>query len=238
MIKVLVADDNVELNMTLSKYLAKEKDIKVVDMTLDGEETINSYSINNPDVLVLDMNMPKKNGIEILTDLNQLNEQEKNKCNVIILSGSFSNFMPEIANKVFRIYTKPCEFKTILNSVREIYKNNTVIMPNYKEICENLFLKLGFNLSSKGCELLIKSIVMLIESKTVSFSMYDVYKNLSAQENIPALKIKWNIEKSIDSMFRYCDNHTLKNVFPEYDERKPTPKYIIGLTLHKLRYLN
>ena len=37
--KVLVADDDAEFNFNLSKFLSKEEDIKVVDMTLDGDET-------------------------------------------------------------------------------------------------------------------------------------------------------------------------------------------------------
>lgn len=236
MIKVLVADNDAEFNFNLSKFLSKEEDIKVVDMTLDGDETLTSYYAHLPDVLILNMNTQTKNGVKVLSLLNKSNENERFRCNIILISDN-SNICTRLnTSRVYNLLSKSCEFSEILYSIRETYKANFSRNPNDKENCEKWFLKLGFNLSSNGTKLLIKSILMLKKNNTYTFNMYDTYQALSAQENISPKKIKWNIEKSIDSMFRFSDKATIKEVFPSYDDRKPTPKYLIALTLFKLHH--
>ena len=39
-------------------------------------------------------------------------------------------------------------------------------------------------------------------------------------------------------MFRFSNEKTIYSIFPEYDGRKPTPKYCIELALQKLKNIN
>lgn len=65
--------------------------------------------------------------------------------------------------------------------------------------------------------------------------MNDLYKNIADKNNISIKKVKWNIEKSISSMYRYTKTEELKKLFPYYDGRKPTPKYVVSVALYKLK---
>ena len=86
MIKVMVAEDNSDENSMFCKVLTKDENIKVVSYTLDGEKTIEEYFERKPDVLLLDLCMPKVNGLDIINILSSY-EEEKSKCNIIVVSG-------------------------------------------------------------------------------------------------------------------------------------------------------
>ena len=234
-ITVQIAEDQSILAMQIANFLTQDKDIKIINISSTGEETINSYKALSPDILILDLNLPNKNGAEVLDILCNLSFNERNKCNVIILSGNIPNYIFGYASKIYRFFEKPCDFRDLLSSIHEIYDNNNKKKPNIRELCENTALKLGFNTTSFGTNFLIDSILLLHENNLDIYSMDYVYREISLKYNIPVKKIKWNIEKSINSMFRFSNFKTISSIFPEYDGRKPTPKYCIELALQKLK---
>lgn len=232
MVKVQVADDNFEFATQLSDYLTKDKGMDI-RTTFDGEETIFTYLDFAPDVLILDLEMPKINGIQVLNKLCNLSYVEKNKCNVLIYSGTMPKYAFEYASKIYKVIPKPCNIEQLSLTVREIYENNK--KPNYKNICKDTVLKLGFNINSKGTLFLVDAICMLKENDLKDFNMDFVYDCIAQKNRVSTRKVKWNIEKSINSMFRYSNNSKILSIFPEYDGRKPTPKYAIGLALNRLK---
>ncbi|RXK11483.1 DNA-binding response regulator [Halarcobacter mediterraneus] len=65
--KILLLEDELMLNNTISEYL---KDIgHMVESFTDGEEVIEHVD-SSYDLLILDINVPKKNGFQILEELN------------------------------------------------------------------------------------------------------------------------------------------------------------------------
>ncbi len=66
--KILLLEDELMLNNAISEYL---RDIgHMVESFTDGEEVVNCVDTSF-DLLVLDINVPKKDGFEILQDLNK-----------------------------------------------------------------------------------------------------------------------------------------------------------------------
>ena len=78
MVTVMIADDNAELNNLYCNYLAKDKDIKIICSTSDGESTLQKYKELKPDVLLLDLNLPKMNGIDVLNNICLDTNEKKN----------------------------------------------------------------------------------------------------------------------------------------------------------------
>ena len=64
-ITVQIAEDQSILAMQIANFLTQDKDIKIINISSTGEETINSYTALSPDILILDLNLPNKNGAEV-----------------------------------------------------------------------------------------------------------------------------------------------------------------------------
>lgn len=60
MLRVMIADDNVESTKQLAHILTKEeKNIEIVNISNDGVEAFENYLNLQPDVLLLDLDMPR-----------------------------------------------------------------------------------------------------------------------------------------------------------------------------------
>jgi two-component system, NarL family, response regulator len=68
-IRVIIADDHPVVLAGLAAMLRSQKDIKVVAEATDGVEVCELYDQLAPDVLMLDLRMPKKDGLQVVTEL-------------------------------------------------------------------------------------------------------------------------------------------------------------------------
>src|SRR5271157_2595951 len=68
-IRVIIADDHPVARAWLAAILGSQEDIKIVAEANDGEEACELYDQFSPDVLMLDLRMPKKDGLQVLTEL-------------------------------------------------------------------------------------------------------------------------------------------------------------------------
>lgn len=68
-IRILLADDHPVVRQGLTAVLNSQKDIKIIAEAADGEETCKLYEQLSPDVLILDLRMPKKSGLQVVTEL-------------------------------------------------------------------------------------------------------------------------------------------------------------------------
>lgn len=69
MIRVLIADNNLELCQTLNQFLGAQEDIEVCGIAYDGEEALELITSREPDVVVLDITMPRLDGMAVLERL-------------------------------------------------------------------------------------------------------------------------------------------------------------------------
>jgi len=68
-INVLIADDHPVVREGLTAIFKSQKDIKVVAEAANGEEALELCDEHSPDVLLLDLRMPKKDGLQVITEL-------------------------------------------------------------------------------------------------------------------------------------------------------------------------
>ena len=69
-IRVLMADDHVIFRQGVRKLLEEEDDISIVGEAANGNECIHMMAKVKPDILLLDLNMPDKDGLTVLEELN------------------------------------------------------------------------------------------------------------------------------------------------------------------------
>ena len=154
MTKIMIAEDNTSVFSCYQKFLSKDKSLQIVGHAKDGKTAVKMYKDKNPDILLLDLRLPKKNGLEIITDICEY-ENERNKCNIIIMSGDMK-LRKKLLNtrKVYAIVPKPVDFKMLSDAIDGIKKEQIVsTFPEHK--CINLLLQLKLKPYSKSGQLLI-----------------------------------------------------------------------------------
>jgi two-component system NarL family response regulator len=68
-IRVLIADDHPVVREGLAAILRSEPDIQVVAEATDGAHACALYDQYLPDVVILDLRMPRKDGLQVVTEL-------------------------------------------------------------------------------------------------------------------------------------------------------------------------
>jgi two-component system NarL family response regulator len=68
-IRVLIADDHPVVREGLAAILRSEPDIQVVAEAADGVHACALYDQHLPDVMFLDLRMPRKDGLQVVTEL-------------------------------------------------------------------------------------------------------------------------------------------------------------------------
>lgn len=231
MIRVMVAEDNIDFNSMCCNYLAKDKDIEVISQTLDGESTLMKYLELKPDALLLDLDIPKLNGLEIINTLS-LDTNEKHKCNIIVVSGS-TDLCHNLYNtsKVYRIMPKPANLDDILLTIKEL--SPKVELSNNK--IRNFLFNLKFNLYSKGSIYLVEAIKLAYKEPILLCDMKKLYSRLGNKYNVNPIKIQWSIRNSIELLNKNISIDVLHSIFHIYGNETLTPKYFFTATVE---YLN
>ncbi|MDX1532993.1 MAG: response regulator [Nitrosopumilaceae archaeon] len=123
MAKVLIADDSPSIRILLKDILVMG-DHEVVGEAIDGEDAIQKFAELNPDVLLLDLAMPKKDGLQVLKELNPKNP--KMKVIVITANGSNQVFQDCMKNGASGYIDKPFDIKEVLDQIAEVTNLLTV----------------------------------------------------------------------------------------------------------------
>jgi two-component system chemotaxis response regulator CheY len=75
MTRVLIVDDSLFMRNHLTKLLVKHGYETIA--AEDGEQAVHTYRQNNPDVVLMDITMPRKDGLEALSEIRQLDPRAK-----------------------------------------------------------------------------------------------------------------------------------------------------------------
>ncbi len=112
--KILIVDDEKAIRRTLKEILEYEK--YDIDEAEDGEVGLQKMEKNNYDVVILDVKMPKKDGIEVLTEM----QQKGIDMPVIVLSGhgNIETAVEAVKKGAFDFIPKPPDLNRLLITVR------------------------------------------------------------------------------------------------------------------------
>jgi NarL family two-component system response regulator LiaR len=70
-IRVFLADDHAIVRKGLEALIATEEGMTVVGTAADGQEAVNAAGQLRPDIILLDLQMPRKGGIEAITEIKE-----------------------------------------------------------------------------------------------------------------------------------------------------------------------
>lgn len=228
MIRVMIAEDNTNLNHLCCNYLTNDKDIQIVFSAYDGKETLEKYRELKPDVLLLDLDLPKMNGLEVINNI-CLDTEEKNKCNIIIISGNADlRFNLLNTSKVYRVMPKPVDFDKVISAIKEIPNENNTLTE--KKIKKYLYY-LNFNTYSDGTDYLIEAIQLAYNRPLLMKNVKDIYNLISKEHSVPPNTVKSSIRNSIETMERNTTQKEIQEKLKISNSRKLTTKYLIPLVV-------
>ena len=75
MAKVMIVDDSLFMRNHLSKLLAR-KGYQTV-LAENGEQAVRNYRQNHPDAVLMDITMPRKDGLQALTEIRELDARAR-----------------------------------------------------------------------------------------------------------------------------------------------------------------
>ncbi|MCY7356886.1 MAG: response regulator [Rudanella sp.] len=142
-LNILLADDDEDDCLFFKQALAELPVDSTLTTVYDGEELmrfLTKKSASLPQVLFLDLNMPRKNGLECLSEIKQ--DKNLRQLPVIILSTSFDQEMANLlyTNGVHYCIQKPSGFdklRQVIEQVLDLVANTDFARP----IQKNFFLE-------------------------------------------------------------------------------------------------
>ena len=174
-IRVMLADDNLNILRALTDYLSRKPDIEVVAAVSDGEEIPDCVRQYGPDILVMDIIMPRRDGFMTLEALNGMDVALRPR--VIVLTGLARDDFIMRAIRLGASYymVKPFDMNLLYARIVEIAGDQPQTVAAAPETGEesvdeqitNLFLTLGIPAHIKGYQYLREAVHMVLENHDV-----------------------------------------------------------------------
>ncbi|WP_066900528.1 response regulator transcription factor [Streptobacillus notomytis] len=201
--KILLVEDEVDLNNIIKKYLNKNG--YIVDSVFDGEEALFNLNEASYDLAILDVMLPKLNGFEVLEKIRKKN----NKTAVLMLTSK-----DQVEDKVKGLdlgaddyLSKPFDFEELMARIRAIirrkYDNLSSEIKIHDLVLDTMkktVIRNGVNIELTGkeyevLEYLMQSKDRIVSREQIKDHVWDFYYEGSS--NVIDVLIK-NIRKKID----------------------------------------
>src|SRR5215468_8613431 len=126
-IRILLADDHPVVREGLVSIL-KATDIKVIGEASDGEEACRLYDQLSPDILILDLRMPKKDGLQVVTEL--MSRTPKPRIIVMTTYEGEEDVRRALSAGAKGYVLKGTKRDQILETVRKVYQGQPSLSPD------------------------------------------------------------------------------------------------------------
>ena len=252
-VRVVVADDNIQLRDMVAEYLQEQNGIEVVCTAGDGVETLRLVTECEPDVLVCDLIMPQMDGYAVLERL-QAMKLSKQPGVIALTALGRDDFISRAVNLGVNYYmVKPFDFMMLAQRVYEaageslrpesvgakmIHEQAPVSAETLEERIANLFLTVGIPAHIKGYQYLREAVRMVIEKpEMMSRITKELYPGIARKFGTTSSKVERAIRHAIEVAWNRgridaLDEAFGKNVCSLAD--KPTNGEFIALVADRL----
>ena len=201
--KILLAEDEADLNNVVTRYLKKNG--YIVDSVLDGEEALDYLEYGEYDLVILDIMMPKVDGFEVIKKL----RNKGNHTSVLMLTArdSADDKVKGLDLGADDYIVKPFDFNELLARIRAVVRrkygnssNKLVIGDLILDTSEKSVTRAGKQIELTGKE--YEVLEYLMQSKNRILSREQIKEHVwdfdyEGDSNIIDVLIK-NIRKKID----------------------------------------
>lgn len=244
-IKVLVIDDNKELVNMVKEYFSDHANINVALEAYDGDQglkLIKEYQ-SDYDVVILDLIMPKKDGLDVLLEMKNLNINKK----VIVVTSYNSDEMIRKVSELNISYfmLKPFELvdleRKIISCYESISGNKVIdVFHNNLEISVTKILhELGVPSHIKGYQYIREGIMLVYDSPHfIGGITKELYPDIARTFSTTVSRVERAIRHAIEVSWNRGNWDLMEEIFGhsvDIDKAKPTNSEFIVTVADKLR---
>ena len=255
-VRVVVADDNLQLQSMIADYLAQQSGIEVVGTASDGAEAIRLVQEEEPDVLVCDMIMPKMDGYGVLGQLASM-KMTKHPGVIALTALGRDDFITRAINLGACYYmVKPFDFAVLAQRIFEaageleradeigirLRREESTGEENLEERIANLFLTVGIPAHIKGYQYLREAVRMVMENPDLMGRITkELYPGIAHRFGTTSSKVERAIRHAIEVAWNRGRIEALDEAFGRNVcslDDKPTNGEFIALCSSKIQMRN
>ncbi len=252
-VRVVVADDNLQLQGMIVDFLRQQSGIEVVGAASNGIEAIRLVQQEEPDVLVCDMIMPQMDGYGVLEQLASMKLVKRPGIIALTALGR-DDFITRAINLGACYYmVKPFDFSILAQRVFEtageveragairirIRAEESTGEENLEERIANLFLTVGIPAHIKGYQYLREAVKMVIDNPDLMGRITkELYPGIAHRFGTTSSKVERAIRHAIEVAWNRGRIEALDEAFGRNVcslDDKPTNGEFIALVSDRLR---
>lgn len=216
MVKVLVADENLETNLGCCNYLANDKELNISNV-FNGLNVINKYYEDNPNVLVINSDFKDKNCTEIINDLSS-SSQERNNCNILLTIDRIYKIIDfEYMSKIYRLFNAPVDYRKIKDSICQYNLDNYIFYEPTDYNLTMLFFKLNIYNETLGSMYLKYAIKECYKNYNLLNSLNDIYTMIAIKFGVSYESVRPAIRNSLKTMNNYRNSINNTGLFKLFE---------------------
>lgn len=240
-INILIADDNEDFSVLLREFFLLQKDVRAVEIALDGIEAIEKLKTRNPDVLILDMIMPKLDGFGVLAKIKSTRHIHKN-LKIIILSSIGQDNITQKALEMGADYylMKPFDFNSLMCRISEMLESD---LPTGKSLpfsynererkISDFLHQSGVPSHINGYQYLKKAIQMMLDDESALTSMTtSIYPIIAEFYKTTGSRVERSMRHAIELAWNK-HNSQMKEMLGNV-ENKPSNREFISMARDKI----
>ena len=221
-IKVLYVEDDKAIQEEIHDFLSRF--FPVLDLADNGQDGLELYKNGNYDIVISDINMPKMNGIEMVHNIKQINEEQK-----IIITSAYNEpqyLMDLIDEGVDKFVLKPFnnkKFLLVLYKISELIynkKQNQILQKKIdKKIVETQTI---VDMIEHGIVIIDKGIVTQVNKQFLKMAGYESMESCHTKvKSLPSLfeihkgYIDVNTNEELTQLLESHDNELYKVIMKE-----------------------
>ena len=246
-IKLLIIEDNTQLNEMLTKYFSLKNDVEVVGSCCNPIEAADTIKETSPDALIVDMIMPQADGLSLLERLNTSEFDAMPETIVVSAIGSekMVQMACELGAKYFMV--KPFNTEILYKRLQDMFGHRSVQARRapapvrsrtLDEKITNVFLSIGIPAHIKGYHFLREAIKMVVKQPDlINAITKKLYPGIAQPFDTSASKVERAIRHAIEVAWSRGKIENINtflgyNIYTNND--KPTNGEFIALMADKL----
>ncbi|MBQ8619224.1 MAG: sporulation transcription factor Spo0A [Clostridia bacterium] len=255
-VRVVVADDNLQLQGMIVEYLGQQTGIEVVGAASNGVEAVRLVQEAAPDVLICDMIMPQMDGYGVLSQLSSM-KLAKYPGVIALTALGRDDFITRAINLGASYYmVKPFDFsilaQRVFETAGELERAEAIGLKlrmesaegeeNLEERIANLFLTVGIPAHIKGYQYLREAVRMVIENPDLMGRITkELYPGIAHRFGTTSSKVERAIRHAIEVAWNRGRIEALDEAFGRNVcslDDKPTNGEFIALCASRLTLRN